>query len=67
MAAFIRRRLDETGQGLVEYALIIAFVVGIAVYFMSGTSPLGESVEGSFDSAHEQIDSASGTAAAKKE
>ena len=32
----ILRRLSKKGQGLVEYALLIAVVAGILVYFMSG-------------------------------
>ena len=42
---------DEKGQGMVEYALIIAFVVAIAVYLTSGDNGLGKAISGTFDSA----------------
>ena len=50
------RSLAEKGQGMVEYALIIAFVVAVAAYFVSGTNPLGSAVNNSFNSAQQQIE-----------
>ena len=51
---------SEKGQGMVEYALIIAFVAAIAIFaFNNG---LGDAVRGAFDSACSMVDSASGEA-----
>ena len=44
------RYLDEKAQGMVEYALIIAFVVAIAVY-LSSSGGLGEAISSTFDNA----------------
>ncbi len=52
------QQLREKGQGMVEYALIIAFVVGIAVYLTQSNS-LGGAVSNVFESAKTQIDSSS--------
>ena len=43
----IRYYLNKKGQGIVEYALLLAFVVGIAM-MLNGTN-LGSSVKGVFD------------------
>ena len=40
----INSYLAQSGQGMVEYALIIAFVVAVAVYFTASTSPLGSAI-----------------------
>ena len=51
-----KKIFGEKGQGMVEYALIIAFVVGVAVYItQSGT--LGEQISGTFDDAVNQLSS----------
>ena len=55
--AWVDARLGEKGQGMVEYALIIAFVVAIAVYLTSGDDGLGEAISGTFDSAANQLKS----------
>ena len=52
---------SEKGQGMVEYALIIAFVAAIAIFVLNGA--LKDSVDNAFESASQTIDSA--TAAAK--
>lgn len=43
----IRDRLNKKGQGIVEYALILAFVVGIGM--MLNGANLGDAVKGVFD------------------
>ena len=51
---------SEKGQGMVEYALIIAFVAAIAIFaFNNG---LGGAVRGAFDNACKMVSSASGEA-----
>ena len=47
--------LGSRGQSMVEYAFILAFVVGVAVYFFNGTGPLGKSVNDSMDGAGNQL------------
>lgn len=47
----------ERGQGMVEYALIIAFVVGIAIYLSN--DGLGSSIRNVFSSACNQITNSS--------
>ena len=52
----IKSHLSQKGQGMVEYALIIAFVAGIAAVALN--SDLGGKVKDAFSFAGEQIDSA---------
>ena len=40
---YLSRYLDEKGQGMVEYALILAFVVVIAGYLI-GNDAIGEKI-----------------------
>lgn len=59
MAALTYKMLvcrSEKAQGMVEYALIIAFVVGIAAYFLVSSGSLGSAVNSSFDAAQSQIE-----------
>lgn len=51
MKKFMEKYLGKKGQGMVEYALIIAFVVGIAATAFSGTSGLGKAIRDTFDKA----------------
>ena len=55
MSVLLKGFWSEKGQGMVEYALVIAFVVAIAVYFMAGTNPIGTSVNNTFESASTQL------------
>lgn len=56
------RYLSQKAQGIVEYALILAFVVGIAIFITSGNDSLSGAIKGVFTDTAEQInDSSSGT------
>ena len=59
-ARYIDSRLDEKAQGMVEYALLIAFVVGIAAYLIygGGGDTVGDKIEGTFNNAGELLDKA---------
>ena len=61
MIKYIQKLMDklkksEKGQGMVEYALIIAFVAAIAIYVLN--NGLGDSVKGAFDNASKMVSSA---------
>ena len=47
---------SEKGQGMVEYALIIAFVAAIAIFVLNGK--LGTAVSSAFDQASKAVTSA---------
>lgn len=47
---------SEKGQGMVEYALIIAFVAAIAIFVLNGK--LGDSINSAFDKAASGVSSA---------
>ena len=55
---YIDSHLDEKAQGMVEYALLIAFVVGIAAYLIYGDNNLGKGMQDTFDSADKMLDTA---------
>lgn len=42
------RYCSEKGQGIVEYALILAFVVGVAVFLSTDDAGLGAKLKTSF-------------------
>ncbi|MBR3721793.1 MAG: pilin protein [Selenomonadaceae bacterium] len=48
------RYLSEKGQGMVEYALILAFVVGIAVY-LTGNDGIGQAINSVFGNVKTQL------------
>ena len=48
---------SEKGQGMVEYALIIAFVAAIAIFVLNGK--LGTAINGAFENASQAVDDAS--------
>lgn len=51
---------SEKGQGMVEYALIIAFVAAIAIFVLNGR--LGSAINGAFDQASNAVSSATNVA-----
>lgn len=53
---------SEKGQGMVEYALIIAFVAAIAIFVLNGR--LGSAISGAFDQASSAVTAATGKAMA---
>lgn len=56
----IMRYLEQKGQGIVEYALILAFVVGIATYALSSDSNMGKAIKETFDSVTQQLGGTTG-------
>lgn len=49
------RYLSQKAQGIVEYALILAFVVAIAIFITSGEGNLKDAVQGVFTKTSEQV------------
>ena len=48
MLTSMRKFFTEKGQGIVEYALLLAFVVALAAYALSGDGGIGEAIKTSF-------------------
>lgn len=59
------RKFTQKGQGIVEYALILAFVVAIAAVALSTDSGIGQAVQNVFsktsDKLNETANSSGGT------
>ena len=51
MLVSMRKFFKEKGQGIVEYAVLLAFVVAVAAYLFSSTGIRGE-VTATFQSTH---------------
>lgn len=54
----VKSKLSEKGQGMVEYALIIAFVAGVAFVALGtsdGDTGLAKAIKEAFSSAEKQI------------
>ena len=54
MLTSMRKFFTEKGQGIVEYALLLAFVVAIAVYALN-QSGLGTAVRSNFSTTASQV------------
>lgn len=61
MKKFMEKYLGKKGQGMVEYALIIAFVVGVAATVFSGDDGLGKAIKDTFSKATTQLNTLSGS------
>lgn len=51
------RYMSQKAQGIVEYALILAFVVAIAIFITSGDNSLSNAVKGVFTKTANQVNS----------
>ena len=63
--SYIQKLIDkikksEKGQGMVEYALIIAFVAAIAIFVLNGK--LGSAINGAFNQASSAVTNATSQA-----
>lgn len=58
------RYMSQKAQGIVEYALILAFVVAIAIFITSGDNSLSNAVQGVFTKTATQVKGTSGTTGA---
>lgn len=58
MLVNISKSLKQKGQGIVEYAILLAFIVGLAM-MLNGTN-LGGAVKGTFDSVADLLASFNG-------
>ena len=54
----IEKLWSEKGQGIVEYALILAFVVAIAVVALKSDSGIGEKIQTLFTNTGNKIEQA---------
>ena len=59
--SLIQKIKSEKGQGMVEYALIIAFVAAIAIFVLSNDG-LGGAVGSAFENASEMVGNANDAA-----
>ena len=55
MLTSIREYFRGKGQGIVEYALLLAFVVGIAVVALSNDGTLGTALSNNFSKTASQV------------
>ncbi len=49
------RYMSQKAQGIVEYALILAFVVAIAIFITSGDNSLSGAIKGVFTKTADQV------------
>ena len=55
---YIWARLGEKGQGVVEYALILAFVVALVVFALGDNTAIGQSIRNLFTNTAAKITAA---------
>ena len=65
MLTSMRKFFTEKGQGLVEYALILAFVALLAYMMFGGQSSMKSAVTSSFSQAQSRITDAASNAGSK--
>ena len=58
---YIWARLGEKGQGVVEYALILAFVVALVVFALGDNTAIGQSIRTLFTNTAAKITGAAPT------
>ena len=58
---FSRDYLKQKGQGMVEYALILAFVVGVAA-FLVGDNGIGQAIQTTFQNVTDTLTTANNNA-----
>ena len=56
----VSRLKSEKGQGIVEYALLLAFVVAIATAALSANGGLGEAISNVFENTTNQLNNSTG-------
>ena len=61
MLTSMRKFFTEKGQGIVEYALLLAFVVAIAVYALGSDSGLGGAIKTNFSNTASAVTNFSST------
>lgn len=60
MLTSMRKFFKEKGQGIVEYAVLLAFVVAIAAYLFSNTG-IKDEVTATFQSTHSMLQQRTGS------
>lgn len=61
MLQWIEKKWSEKGQGIVEYALILAFVVAIAVVALKSDTGIGQKIQTLFTNTGTKIENAGNT------
>ena len=52
---FCKKIFGQKAQGMVEYALVLAFLIAVAAYFLSSSNAVGQAVNSSMDGATQQM------------
>ena len=57
-ARYVDAHVSEKAQGMVEYALIIAFVVGIGVFLLNSNDGIGQAIRDIFNTTGDTLNDA---------